>query len=96
MSHPQFTHIVDAAQSRTTGQIDPFTVAYITHGGTWVVASDGRGNDDGADHDLLAVIPASVEGTRVLPLRVTVNPDLVNFLREALDGPGARSAEADG
>lgn len=85
MSHPQFDHIVDAAQSRTTGQLDPFTTAYITEGGTWIVASDGRSNDDGGAHDLLAVVPANIEDTRVLPLRVTVNPDLIQALRDALD-----------
>lgn len=81
-----FSHIVEAAQVRSTGQLDPFTISYVTDGGTWIVASNPQSNDDGTAHDLIAVIPFDVEGSRVLPLRITANPDLVHALRDALDG----------
>lgn len=80
-----FDFIVDAAQGRITGYLDTWTVGSVTEGGTYVIASSPDWNDDDQPHDLVAVLPAPIEGTRVLPLRPNVNPDLVGALRAALD-----------
>lgn len=80
-----FDHLVDAAKSRTTGQLDTFTSAYITDGGTYVVASTTMINDDDRPHDLVAVLPLALEGSHVVVLRPTVNPQLVQALRTELD-----------
>lgn len=82
--------VVDGAASRQTGPLSPSTFAYETRGGTYVIASKGLWNDDGRPHDLVIILPSYVEigggATRVVPARLTVNPDLVDALREALDG----------
>lgn len=84
-----YAPIVDAARSRTTGLIDVWSRAYITDGGTWVLASRPETTDSGYPRDLIAVLPAPLDlGTRVLPLWIAVNPDLVNTLRAALDHRG--------
>lgn len=74
-----FEHIADAALTRTTGTLDHATFAYVSDGGTWMLASHPRWNDDGKPHDLAAVLR---DGT-VLALRPTVNPELIQQLREA-------------
>lgn len=84
-THDDFSLVTGAAIERVTGEIDAFTTAYISGGGTWILATTPLSNDDGNAHDLLAVLPAPIEETRVVPLRITVNPDLVNALRAALD-----------
>lgn len=81
-----FRHvIVDAALKEHTGQLDYATCAYVTDGGTYVIASDPKVNDDDVPHDLLGVLPMPLEGSRVVVLRPTVNPELVTALRSALD-----------
>lgn len=89
-----FDFIVDAAQGRITGYLDACNVGYVTDGGTYVIASTPAWNDDDRPHDLVAVLPAPIEGTRVLPLRPNVNPDLVDALRAALDAPAESEALA--
>lgn len=80
-----YDHIIEAAEHRITGPLDTWTTAYTTDGGTYVIASDPVGNDSGRPHDLMAVLPMPLEGSRVLVLRPTVNPDLVAALRQRLD-----------
>lgn len=80
-----FDHIVHAARDRITGELDYATEAYVTDGGTYVIASTTVTNDDERPHDLVAVLPLPLEETRVVVLRPTVNPDLVDALREELD-----------
>lgn len=80
-----YDDILDAIYARATGALDHSTTAYVTDGGTHVIASSGAMNDDLHPHDLLAILPAPVEGTRVMILRPTVNPELVAALRAALD-----------
>ncbi|SIO86963.1 hypothetical protein [Nocardiopsis sp. JB363] len=81
----RFTHIVNAAGDRITGKLDYATEAYVTDGGTYVIASTTMINDDERSHDLVAVLPLPIEDTRVVVLRPTVNPDLVDALRTELD-----------
>lgn len=84
-AEPKYAHIIDAVAARATGPLDYATVGYVTDGGTYVVASSARLNDDGRTHDLVAVLPMPIEGSRVLVLRPTVNPDLIVALRSAFD-----------
>ncbi|NKY96546.1 hypothetical protein [Nocardiopsis alborubida] len=79
-----FAHIVHAAGDRITGKLDYATEAYVTDGGTYILASTTMINDDERPHDLVAVLPLPIEDTRVVVLRPTVNPDLVDALREEL------------
>jgi hypothetical protein len=90
MSHHDY--LVDAVRSRTTGRLDAGTHAYVTDGGTYVLASDAHLNDDHRPQDLVAVLPVPVEGTRVLILRAAVHPELVIALRQALDPAPAEYA----
>ena len=78
--------VVEAVQNQYIGEIDYATISYMTRGGTYVIASAPKWNDSGEAHDLVAILPMALENwTRVLPLRPTVNPDLLRALREALD-----------
>lgn len=88
-----YSDLADAVESRTTGAFDWSTCLYVTDGGTLVIASSLQGNDDNRAHDLAAVLPAglgALNGRRVIPLRPTVNPDLIDFLEAEL----VRRAEA--
>lgn len=80
-----YDHIINAVEARATGTLDYTTIAYVSDGGTYIIASSARMNDDFRPHDLLAVLPTPVEGYRVLVLRPTVNSDLVAALREHLE-----------
>lgn len=75
-----FDHIVHAARERITGKLD-----HVTDGRTYIIASTTMINDDERPQDLVAVLPLPLEDTRVVVLRPTVNPDLVDALREELD-----------
>ena len=77
--------LVDAAAKRVTGELNVATVAYVTGGGTYIIASSPRITDDGKPHDLVAILPGALNGTRVVPLRPTVNPDLIEALTLHLD-----------
>ena len=78
--------VVDAALGRVTGQINIWLWGYVTEGGTYIIGSGPAGNDDDRPHDLVAILPVGLEESRVLVLRPTVNPDLVEALRSELDG----------
>lgn len=81
-----YAPIVTAARTGTTGTLDPFTYTYRARGGTYIIASQGTITDSGRPRDLIAILPGSLDlGTRVLPLYVAVDPDLVDALRSALD-----------
>lgn len=82
-----FKDIIEAVMGAITGEINAFTETYLTEGGTYIVASSARSSDDGYPHDLLAVLPMPFETSHVIPLRPTVNPDLVATLRNVLDDP---------
>ena len=55
---------------------------YVTPGGTYMLDSRGAHNDDGHDHDLIAVLADDT----VVPVRINTNPDTVLALAAALDG----------
>lgn len=54
-----YAYIVDAINARVTGALDSNTTAYVTNGGSYVIASSGAMNDDLQPHDLLAILPGS-------------------------------------
>ena len=82
----RYGHSIDQIKAHKIGKIGTDLYAYTTAGGTYVLTSNARWNDDGQPHDLVAILPMALEnGTRVIPLRPTVNPDLLSALREALD-----------
>ena len=85
--HPAdvYAPIVDAAASHTTGLLDHWHGAYVTDGGTWVLALRGEATDSGRPRDLLAITPGTIDGTRVHPLSMAVDPDMVDARRAALD-----------
>lgn len=78
--------VVEAAQNQYVGEINYATIAYVTRGGTYVIASAPNWSDSGEARDLVAILPLALENwTHVLPLCPTVNPDLIKALRETLD-----------
>lgn len=77
--------IIDAAQSRATGDLDWFTCAYVTDGGTWVLATAPTATDNNRPRDLIAVLNVPVEGSHIAVLRPTVHHKLVSALRTAFD-----------
>lgn len=71
--------LVDAMEesAATPTAIEVADVAvYTTPGGTTMICSRAIYNDDDRPHDLVAVLAGRV----VVPLRPTVNPDLVSGL----------------
>lgn len=84
----RYASYVDAAKARATGAIDVWTTAYVTDGGTWIIASSPNSTDSGRPRDLVAVLPAAIEGSRVVMLWPTVHPDLIATLRSGLDSGG--------
>lgn len=80
-----FDRIIAAVEAAKIGQLNPATIAYWTPGGHYVIATDGKWTDSGAPRDLAVILPLPIEGTRVIPLYVGVNPDLITALRAALD-----------
>ena len=48
--------------------------AYMTPGGTYMLATPGKWTDSGAPRDLIAVVG---DGALIIPLYPAVNPDLV-------------------
>ena len=79
-----FEAVAEAAKFGQVGVIDPGTFGYVSEGGTYIIASRRVWNDYGIAHDLVAILPGALEGSRVLPLYVAVNPDLVSAIRAAL------------
>jgi hypothetical protein len=60
---------------------DPWLLSYWTKGGTYMIANNGKQNDDLLPHDLIAV----TRDGQVVAVRPTTNPDLVEEVREALE-----------
>lgn len=60
---------------------------YTTKGGTYMVASSGRYTDSGQPRDLIAVMPAALDGRRVIPVWIAVNPATVEYLEKELSWP---------
>lgn len=78
-------NITDKVAAGATGPLDLWTFAYRTNGGTYMIASDGRSRDSGQHQDLIAILPATLHGTRVYKMWPAVSPELVSALRDALD-----------
>jgi hypothetical protein len=64
------------------GFTTPHLVATHTKGGTYVIASSGRWNDDGKPRDLLAVLPGDLGQGVVIQLYVGASPDLMAEVAE--------------
>lgn len=60
---------------------DPFLIGYPTRGG-YLIASNGSQTDNGKPHDLLYIHP----GGGIVTLSPTVNPDLTEAVRLAIEG----------
>lgn len=60
-------------------------IATYTKGGTYVIASAGKWNDNGKPRDLVAILPGNLGQGRVLALYIAVNPALVAEIEAVLD-----------
>lgn len=87
MSTDPYALIAEEARKGTMGPLGAGTVAYVSRGGTYLIASAPNWNDSGEARDLVAILPMAAErgGSRVVVLRPTVNPELVDALRAVLD-----------
>lgn len=77
---PEF---IEAIRERRAIKNDHFIAAH-TKGGTYVIASSGRWNDNGRPRDLVAILPGDLGQGQVLKLYVAVNPAFVAELEAAL------------
>ena len=83
------TDLIEAVKAWRTGSLYSGLIGYLTTGGTYVLATSPQWTDSGLARDLVAILPAALNGTRVVPLTPLVNPDVVDALREGLDIEGA-------
>lgn len=85
--HPGLRTVTIAVDGRVAALVaSRGLVHYVSDGGTYLIGTPSRIVDDPTGvHDLVAVLPEPVEGSRVLVLRTTVDPELVEALREVLD-----------
>lgn len=59
---------------------DPFLIAYITRGDTYVIASNGNQTDSGKPNDLLCI----TRHGQVVELCLNVAPELVEEVKEII------------
>ena len=71
--------LADAIRARQ-GYAGVQMMAYVTGGGTYIIASTGLVNDDGNIHDLIAI----GRGGQVVPLSILTNPDSITAVRKVL------------
>lgn len=64
---------------------NPSLIGYVTRGGSYLLAVPSLWTDDMKPHDLVAILPGPIGGSRVHILYPFVNPDLVQALRNLLD-----------
>ena len=64
---------------------NPSLIGYVTRGGSYLLAVPSLWTDDMKPHDLVAILPGPIGGSRVHILYPFVNPDLVQALRDLLD-----------
>lgn len=62
-------------------------IAAHTKGGTYVIASSGKWNDNGKPRDLIAILPGDLGQGQVIALYVAVNPALVAEVETLLSVP---------
>lgn len=60
------------------------TQGYLTRGGTYVIATQGKASDSGKPRDLLAVVPDERFRQQVVVLWPAVRPDFVTQVEKAL------------
>ena len=77
---PEF---IEAIRERRAIKNDHLIAAH-TKGGTYVIASSGRWNDNGRPRDLVAILPGDLGQGQVLKLYVAVSPAFVAELEAAL------------
>lgn len=70
---PEQTQLLRERKAFTT----PHLIVSHTKGGTYVLASNGKWNDNGKPRDLLAVLPGDLGHGHVLQLWVSVSPELM-------------------
>lgn len=66
------------------GFVTPALIGTTTKGGTYIVASNGALSADGRPVDLVAVVVTLSGELDAIPLRPTVNPELVDEIKAAL------------
>lgn len=92
MDRKYIVTLADAVEARATGQFDTWLSLYVTDGGTLIIASNPATTDSGRPHDLAAVLPGSLGGGRVVPLRISVAPEFIKGLEDELASREAVSA----
>lgn len=70
-----------AAGKKVDERHDPFILGYVTKGGTYMVASNGRQTDSGGPEDVAAI---GIHG-QVFATKLNTNPDLVAELQQFVD-----------
>lgn len=65
--------------------IDSSLIGYLSKGGTYMLASRGRWNDNGKRRDLAAILPGDLGQGQVISLYIGTNPQLVDELQGILD-----------
>lgn len=86
MLKPQHLRAIAARQRFTSLYLQ----GYVTAGGTYMLASPARWNDNGQRRDLIALLPGRLMrdlggGGPVVPVSMFVNPVLVEFIRDFLE-----------
>ena len=81
-----YAFLADCAANRATGPLHSWCTAYVTEGGTYMLATPPEWTDSGRPRDLIAITPGPIDGTRVHPVWMAVDPDLIQALRDHLDG----------
>lgn len=66
-----------------------WSIGYLTHGGSYVIASSPNSTDSGLARDLALILPAELGHGRVLQLYVGTNPGLLPELEAILAKAGA-------
>lgn len=79
MSFELQPELIEAIQDRRPIEVVG-TIAYITEGGTYMLASPGHWNDSGEPHDLLAIL----WNREVQVMRPTVNPEFTKAVKMAV------------
>lgn len=79
--HPDFItpHVAELIRNRqpVTPNDDPHLIAYMTKGGTYIVASNGKQTDSRKPRDHAAILPGDLGKGRVIPLYIATHPDLI-------------------
>lgn len=77
---PEFAEAIRERRGFTNDHL----IAAHTKGGTYVIASTGRWNDNGKPRDLVAILPGDLGQGQVLKLYIAVDPAFVAELEAVL------------